>query len=175
MSQRQDSIELRVARPKIVDGDPRASIPIAVNYFGQALAVATQLGDLEHDTAGVYAVFLQLLEAWQGLTRAQASDPAWRNVQAQKPIVRGFMQTAQCVITNTSVQTAQCSGGHFRVGKQRAYRLQSSVVLTQASQCFNTRNTAGSGIDEWLKAGNWLPIDHMASSEKIISKNIHIH
>jgi hypothetical protein len=35
--------------------------------------------------------------------------------------------------------------------------------LTQTAQGFNTSNTASSGIDERLKAGKWLPIDHMAS------------
>ncbi|MNN67639.1 hypothetical protein D3C81_1832820 [compost metagenome] len=34
---------------------------------------------------------------------------------------------------------------------------------TQPSQCFDACDTAGRGIDERLKAGKRLPVDHKAS------------
>jgi hypothetical protein len=62
-----------------------------------------------------------------------------------------------------AIQAAQGDGICSRIGEQGANRSQLTVGLTQSTQCLYTRDTAGSGIDERLKAGERLPVDHKAS------------
>ncbi len=59
----QYPVQLRIAGTEVVDGDPGAGGTIAGNHFGELLAVATQFGDLEDDTAWVHAMLLQLFQA----------------------------------------------------------------------------------------------------------------
>jgi hypothetical protein len=73
------------------------------------------------------------------------------------------MQTAQGVIAQLAIKATQGDGIGSRVSEQRPNRSQLTIVLAQSTQCLDTRDTAGSGIDERLKAGERLPVDHKAS------------
>jgi len=73
------------------------------------------------------------------------------------------VQTTQGVIADLSVETAQGDGRGSRVGEQRSHRGQLTIGLTQSTQCLDAGDTASGGIDERLKAGERLPVDHEAS------------
>ncbi len=73
------------------------------------------------------------------------------------------MQTAQGVVANLAIETSQGDGRGSRIGEQRTYRDQLTIGLAQSAQRFDTRDTACGGIDEWLKTGERLPVDHEAS------------
>lgn len=73
------------------------------------------------------------------------------------------MQAAQRVIADLAIQTTQRDSGRSRVGEQRPHRSQLSVSVAQSTQGLDASDTAGGGIDEWLKAGERLPVDHEAS------------
>jgi hypothetical protein len=48
-----------------------------------------------------------------------------------------------------------------------------TIGLAQSAQRFDTRDTACGGIDEWLKTGERLPVDHEASLVRCCSgKNL---
>ena len=74
--QRQHAVELRIAGAEVIDGDARAGLAIARHHVGQALDIAAQLSDLEHDALWIDAVSLHLLQTGQGLAGTQAIDPA---------------------------------------------------------------------------------------------------
>ena len=105
-AQGQDPIQLRIPGAEIINGNSCARLTIAGDDFGQALAVATQLGDLKHDAFWIDAMGLQLFQAGQGLSGSQQGDPAWRDIKAQKPVFRCFMQAAQGIVTDLAVQAA---------------------------------------------------------------------
>ncbi len=79
------------------------------------------------------------------------------------------MQTAQRIIANLAIETTQGDGGGSRVGEQRSYRGQLTVGLTQSTQRFDASDAARGGIDERLKAGERLPVDHEASLVRFCS------
>jgi hypothetical protein len=43
-----------------------------------------------------------------------------------------------------------------------------TIGLLQSAQCLDAGDTAGGGIDEGLKAGERLPVDHVASLVKVL-------
>jgi hypothetical protein len=73
------------------------------------------------------------------------------------------MQTTQGVIAQLAIQATQGDGIGSRVSEQGPNRRQLTIVLAQSTQCLDTGDTAGGGIDERLKAGERLPVDHKAS------------
>jgi hypothetical protein len=113
---------------------------------------------------------LDLFEARQGLARSQAIDPTWRDVQAQEPVFGGFMQAAQRIVANLSVESAQGCARCARVSEQRAYGLQATVSLTQTAQGLDAGDAARGSVDKRLEAGERLPVDHGASLEWLAKK-----
>jgi hypothetical protein len=63
----QHAVQLGIPGAEIIDGNPCAGVTIPCNYIAQALAIATQLSDLENDTFGGNAVLLQLLQTGERL------------------------------------------------------------------------------------------------------------
>src|SRR5450830_1286418 len=168
--QRQYAVELRIAGAEVIDGDACAGLAIARHHVGQALDIAAQFSDLEHDALWVDAVGLHLLQAGQGLAGTQAIDPARRDVQAQKPVLRRLVQTAQGVVADLPIQTAQGHAWGAWVGEQRAHGQQAAVSLAQAAEGFDAGNAPGGGVNEWLEAGERLPVDHGASLKALARK-----
>lgn len=73
------------------------------------------------------------------------------------------METAQGIVANLPVQPTQLHGRPPRIRKKWADRLQAAIRLAQAAQGFDAGDAAGRGVDERLKTGEGLPIEHMAS------------
>ena len=73
------------------------------------------------------------------------------------------MQPAQGVIAQLAIKATQGDGVGSGVSEQWSHGSQLTIGLTQTPQRFDTRNPAGSGIDERLKAGERLPVYHKAS------------
>ncbi|MNG12325.1 hypothetical protein D3C84_959320 [compost metagenome] len=119
--QRQYPIELRVAGAEIIDGDSCAGLPVTRHHLCQALDVTAQFSNFENDSLRVYTMLLQLAQARQRLVRTQAADPPWGNIQAEKPVARHLMQTAQRVIAQLTVQATQRNGVCSGIGEQRSH------------------------------------------------------
>jgi hypothetical protein len=81
------------------------------------------------------------------------------------------MQAAQGVVADLPVETAQGNDGRSWIGKQWPDRIQLTVSLAQATQRFNAGNASRGGIDERLKAGERLPVDHGASLVVLVLVN----
>ena len=158
--QGQYPVQLRVAGAEVVDGDACPGLAVARHHVREFLAAAAQLGDLEHHALRRHTVFLQLLEAGQGLVGAQAADPAGRDVDTEEPVRRCLVQAQQGIVADLPVQPAQGRRRNARVGEQRAYRAQAAVGLAQAPERLDTGNAASGRIDKGLEAGDRLPLDH---------------
>jgi hypothetical protein len=118
--QREHAVKLGVAGTEVIDGNACTGLTIARHHLGQTLDVTAQFGDLEHNALRIDAMRMHLLQAGQGLAGAQTVDPAGRDVQAQKPVCRRFMQAAQGIVADLPVEAAQGHAWRARVGKQRA-------------------------------------------------------
>lgn len=69
------------------------------------------------------------------------------------------MDAGEGGIADLPVEAAQFGEADSRVEEQRADRLQVTVVLAQPPQRLDTGDQAGRGVDEWLEAGDGLPVD----------------
>ena len=76
------------------------------------------------------------------------------------------MQAAQGIFTDVAIESSQSDGRCSGIGKQGANRGKMTVRMTQSTQGFDTCYAASGGIDERLKAGERLPVDHEASLVK---------
>ncbi len=154
------AIQLRVACAEVVNGDACAGFAIAPHHVRQAQAGAAQFGDLEDDALRRNAARTQLLEAGQRLAGAQPADPARRNVDAEEPVRRHFVQTTQGVVAYLAVESAQRAGGDFRVNEEGADRQRGTVFLAQPAERFDTSDQARGGVYERLEKCDCLPVYH---------------
>ncbi|MOA48758.1 hypothetical protein D3C78_1715470 [compost metagenome] len=70
------------------------------------------------------------------------------------------MQGLQRLVAHRAVEAAQGGLIGFRIGEQRAGRVQVTIGVAQAGECLYPGNQASGGIDNGLEDGEGLAIEH---------------
>ena len=158
----QDPIQLRIAGTEIVDGDADAEFAIAGDGLGQAGQIASGLGDLVDDPARRDTGALQLRQAGQFGAPFQLADPARREIEAEKPVIRCAGEAPQRIVPQRAVEVQQVQGRGAGIGEQGADGGMAPVILAQAPQGFDAGDAPGRGVDEGLEEGSGVAGKHKA-------------